>query len=76
MKIPLKNILKSWGRIFFNPVKLLPRAGTEVTVKLRPVKHTTSKGFRQLSIEKRECRYAEEQEVSQQIKASILARFN
>ena len=39
------------------------RAGTDVTVKLRPIKHTTSVGFRGLTIDQRECRYEWEQEV-------------
>ena len=40
------------------------RAGTDVTVKLRPIKHTTSTGFRGLTIDQRQCRYEWEQDVS------------
>ena len=39
------------------------RSGTDVTVKLRIVKHTTSEAFKKLTIDKRQCRYEWEQEV-------------
>ena len=43
--------------------KLKFNAGTEVLIKVKPVKHTTSANFRELSIDKRQCRFEYENEV-------------
>ena len=43
--------------------KLKFNAGTEVLIKVKPTKHTTSAGFRELSIEQRQCRFTDEIEV-------------
>ena len=43
--------------------KLKFNAGTEVLIKVKPIKHTTSANFRELSIKKRQCRFEDENEV-------------
>ena len=47
--------------------KLKFNAGTEVLIKVKPLKHTTSADFRELSIEKRQCRFTDENEVNKYI---------
>ena len=47
--------------------KLKFNAGTEVLIKVKPLKHTTSANFRELSIEKRQCRFKDENEVNKYI---------
>ena len=43
--------------------KLKFNAGTEVLIKVKPIKHTTSANFRALSMDKRQCRFPHENEV-------------
>lgn len=39
------------------------RAGTEVILKVRPTQHSTSEGFKSLTLEERRCRFKHENEV-------------
>ena len=47
--------------------KLKFNAGTEVLIKVKPIKHTTSANFRALSMDKRQCRFPHENEVKKNI---------
>ena len=43
--------------------QLALRAGTEVILKVRPSQHSTSEGFKDMSLEDRGCRFTHENEV-------------
>ena len=55
------NDWQTYYSVRLNQIEL--KAGTEVIIKVNPVVHSTSADFKSLTLEERECRYPDEQQV-------------